>query len=81
MREESLSWIEDDDYAINTVHTVSKKFAIKTLKALYDEWPGGLEEVQSAFRTQAETHGKQLNAAHQIIRKLTAQIKELVQKK
>lgn len=35
-------------------HVVSIDYTLRLLKRLYDEWPGGLEEIESAMRTSAE---------------------------
>ncbi len=43
------------------VHTLTLRAAADELKALYDEWPGGLEEIESALRTarnQKKEHAK-----------------------
>lgn len=32
-------------------HTLTVEAAENELKAFYDEWPGGLEEIESALRT------------------------------
>lgn len=33
------------------LHTYSLKAAADDLKALYNEWPGGLDEIESALQT------------------------------
>ena len=38
------------------LHTYSLKAAADDLKALYDEWPGGLEEIESALATAKAGH-------------------------
>lgn len=49
MEEKRLTWIEDDQFG--TKHSVTEGWAIKTLKALYDRWPCGLEEMEASTET------------------------------
>lgn len=44
---QTLEWID----ARECKHTMSREVAIKTLKEFYDEWPGGLEEIEASIRT------------------------------
>ena len=36
-------------------HTYTLEGAAKTLREFYDEWPGGLEEIEAALRTARES--------------------------
>lgn len=45
-----LTWRDQHDVG----HIVDGHHAVDLLRRLFDEWPGGLEEIESAMRTSAE---------------------------
>lgn len=72
---DNLEWIDAD----GSHRSMSYSYAVAYLKEIYDEWPGGIEELQSSQETLSREFRALSQRLDAKILKLRADIKNLQQ--